>query len=378
MIIGAMLLIASIARAAPPPTVVDDAGEAIVLPDVPASIVSLAPHVTELLFDLGVGDRIKGTVRFSDYPEAAKLIPRIGDAFAMNIEAITAMQPDLIIGWLGGGNARAINRLRQLGFVVYMDQPKGLGSIPERTRRIGRLLGRESTSAALAAAFDRRLETLGVSSPGPDSPSVFFQISDQSLYTVNDQHIIGESIRHCGGRNIFGSIEIAVPLVSIEAVVAGAPDIIVISQPADAEDSGWIGRWQGYTIPAVATDRVRRIDASLISRPGLRMAEGIQSLCDIIGDPAHRVGRGESGTRNSEVVGGAALARAAIAPAAMGIKGAAMAPAAMAIEGAAIESPLIESAVTERGSLEGAGLVGESGTGASSVGALSVANAEGR
>ena len=110
---------------------------------------------------------------------------------------------------------------------------------------------------------------------------VFFQISDQQLYTVNSRHLIGQAITACGARNIFGDVALSVPMVSLESVVLRDPDIIVVSVPVEGVKSVWDDRWASLGWKA----RVRPIDASLITRPGLRMLKGIKNLCKTLQQP---------------------------------------------------------------------------------------------
>ena len=101
-------------------TVTDDLNRLIDVTEPPKTIVSLSPHLTELLFDLGVGQKVVGTVSFSDYPPSAKAITRVGDASALNFERIIQMQPDLVIAWLSGGSFQSVERLIGLGMKVYV------------------------------------------------------------------------------------------------------------------------------------------------------------------------------------------------------------------------------------------------------------------
>ena len=260
-------------------TVVDDSGTTLVLAEPARKIVSLSPHLTELLFSLGVGDRIEATVDFSDYPEAALNIPRLGNAFSVSVEAVIEQSPDLIVAWMTGGNHRTFEQLRALGYPVFVNEASSLVGIAVAVQQLGILVGKPERGLELAENFRVDLESLRQSSSGAGLPKVFFQISDAQLYTVNSQHLIGQAIEVCGAENIFSDVEFFVPMVSYESVVERNPDVLVVSSPYPGYKSAWDDRWNdlGWS------GRVRTIDASLITRPSLRMLEGIEMLCETLG-----------------------------------------------------------------------------------------------
>ena len=241
--------------------------------------VSGSSNLTELLFSLGAGDRIKATVEFSDYSEAALKIPRLGNAFSVSVEAVIEQSPDLIVAWMTGDNQRTIEQLRSLGYPVFVNEASSLGGIAAAVQQLGTLVGKPERGLELAKKFRVYLERLRQLRSGLGSPKVFFQISDAQLYTVNSQHLIGQAIEVCGAENIFSDVEFSVPMVSYESVVERNPDVLVVSSPYPGHKSAWDDRWNdlGWS------DRVRIIDASLITRPSLRMLEGIKMLCETLG-----------------------------------------------------------------------------------------------
>lgn len=275
-LLAVALLIAPLSS--PGVTVTDDTGREVSLEAPAQRIVSLAPHLTEILFELGVGDRITGTVRYADYPPAAREIPRLGDAFSVSVEAVLAAQPDVVFAWRTGGASRSVERLQQMGLLVYMNEAPTLSAIPRSVVAMADLVGRADEGRRLAADFESGLEAL---KQPAGSARVFFQISDERLYTVNNTHLIGEAITLCGARNVFAGSRIAVPLVSREAVLAARPDLIVITHEPGSAPSPWFARWRDVR---GLEARVEGIDPNLISRPGLRMQTGIGALCALVND----------------------------------------------------------------------------------------------
>lgn len=262
----------------------DDLGTEIVLANPARRIVSLAPHLTEIMFHLGIGDKIVGTVRFSDFPEQARDIPKVGDAFAVSVEAIVGLNPDLVVAWSSGGTNDAMKKIKSLGIPVYFSEPKTLADVAKSASRIARLAGRDESGRDAERQFLARLEKLQRSRNEGNRPRVFFQISTRDLYTINGNHLIGQAISHCGGDNIFGLSKIPVPRVSNESVLVAAPEVIVFSKGL-SEGNNWKQRWLKFkNIPAVTEGRLFEISADLITRPGFRMLAGIEQMCKIINE----------------------------------------------------------------------------------------------
>ena len=271
-----LVLLSSVATAHAELVMTDDLGNRVELPSPPVRIVSLAPHLTEILYELGVADKIIATVAHSDYPEAAKQIPRLGDAFSLSMESIVSLSPDLILAWSTGGNSRTIARLRALGYPVFMNESGSLASIAQAIRQIGKMVDRVAIAEQKASEFEAALAE--INSAPVLGTKVFFQIADTQLYTVNNKHLIGQAIAACGAINIFADVAVSVPLVSLESLVERQPDVIVVAMPVGGAVSQWAGTWEqlGWS------SKVHTVDASLITRPGPRMILGVKSLCQAI------------------------------------------------------------------------------------------------
>ncbi len=286
LLAGCLVSCAAVAGAL---SVVDGAGRTVTLDGSPQRIVSLAPHITEVVFDLGAGPRLVGTVRYSDWPAEAKDVPRVGDAWSASVETIVALKPDLVLAWEDGGLARPVAQIEALGIPVYFDVTKTLDQIARSQERLGILFGSRETGAARAAATRKRLAKLRAAAPRA-GPRAFFQIADQNLYTVSGTHFIGEALTLCGAANIFDAEKLAVPTVGVETVVAADPQLIIISRPLGLENV-WEKKWLDYpSIAAVRNEQIRIIDADLISRPGTRLIEGVAQLCEIVSSSAENGG----------------------------------------------------------------------------------------
>jgi iron complex transport system substrate-binding protein len=261
-------------------SVQDDAGKTVTLQKPAQRVVSLAPHVTELLFAAGGGARIVGTVSYSDFPEAAKHIPLIGDNRQIDMERVMALKPDLLVVWQHGNSEGQIEQLRQLGIPVFYSEPHKLGDIPDSVQRLGQLLGTEATAQAAAQELRQKLAELK-QHYGKRSPvRLFYQVWDKPLYTLNGQHIVSDAIRLCGGENIFARMKVTAPNVSIEAVLQENPEAIINGEQRNQEGGG-INIWQQYpTMTAVKRGNLFSLNGDLLSRSGPRMVAGTAALCE--------------------------------------------------------------------------------------------------
>ncbi len=258
----------------------DDAGKLVVLAKPAQRIISMSPHVTELLFAAGGGGRIVGAMNFSDYPEAAKAIPLIGSNNQIDLERVIALKPDLLIVWQSGNTARQLEQLGRLGVPMFYSEPRKLDDVAESLLRLGQLMGTEQIARPAAAAFRRKIAALAGKYAKRPPVRVFYQIWDKPLYTLNGQHIVSDALALCGGENIFAGLNVVAPAVSIEAVLQANPEVIFGGDQHDPLDAG-INLWKPYkTLLAVRRGNLFTLGGELLTRAGPRMADGAASLCE--------------------------------------------------------------------------------------------------
>lgn len=257
----------------------DDDGRWVALVRPAQRIVSLSPHATELLFAAGAGARVVATVRYGDFPAAARALPQVGDAQQLDLERIAALKPDLIVVWMHGSAAHQIERLRALQVPIFHSEPRSLLQIGDSLRRLGRLAGVPAQADAAAAAYAAELDGLRQRYSGRPPLRVFYQVWHQPLLTVNDQHLISDMIRLCGGVNVFGGQAALVPGVSQEAVLAAGVQVLATST-ADGEPDDSLAQWRGFQRMAPVLRQAVLIPADFVSRPTPRALEGTRRMCE--------------------------------------------------------------------------------------------------
>ncbi|MDR5792328.1 cobalamin-binding protein [Caballeronia sp. LZ008] len=264
-------------------TVVDDSGASVTLAKPAERVVSLAPHVTELLFAAGGGARVVGAVTYSDYPKEAQAIARVGDNKALDLERIVALHPDLIVVWRHGNAARQMDRLQALGVPIYFSEPKHLDDIAASIGKLGALLGTQNEARAASDAFTREIARLRARYAERPRVSVFYEVWDDPLMTLNRDNVFDEVIGLCGGANVFAAEKPRVPTISTEAVLAANPEAIVTATPGATKPDRplpALERWRRWTsMTAVARGNLFGIDGDLINRPTPRLALGADELC---------------------------------------------------------------------------------------------------
>lgn len=237
----------------------DDYGQEVVLPTPARRIVSLAPHLTELAHAAGAGTSLVGAVDYSDYPEGARRLPRVGSDARIDLEAVLALHPDLVIAWPNAGTRRAVDRLAELGIPVYRSEPRELDDIPRTIEKLAALAG---TASGAAGEFRARAAALKARYSGKATVRVFYQVWERPLQTVNGEHVISKVIRLCGGENVFADLAQIAPVINREALLRASPEVVVTSVPG--------------------VEGARYIPGDLIQRHTPRLLEGARRLCEIL------------------------------------------------------------------------------------------------
>jgi len=239
----------------------------------PPRLVSLAPHLTELAYAAGVGERLVGAVEYSDTPAAAKRLPRIGDAFRFDLEGIVRLEATHALAWGGGTPADAIERLEALGLHVETFRIVRLGDIAPAIERLGRIGGQPGVAATAAAAFERRLDGFRTDPAGAPIP-VFYQVSARPLFTLGGAHVINDVFELCGAVNVFADLDAPAAAVALEAVLKRDPAVLIVAE--DANEVRWP---RGSDMRALRCGHVLRVDPALLVRPTPRLLDGAHRLC---------------------------------------------------------------------------------------------------
>jgi iron complex transport system substrate-binding protein len=259
-------------------TVRDDDGAEVTVAKPAQRVISLAPHITELLFAAGGGSQVVGVVSYSDFPEEAKKIPQIGSNRELDLERIIALKPDLIVVWRHGSPDRQIEMVRKLGVPIFHSEPQHLEDIADNVAKLGQLMGTDAIAKPTAARLRTQLTDLRTRYAHRSVVRSFYQVWDHPLYTLNGKQIVSDALRLCGGENVFAALAVTAPVVSVEAVLQENPEAIF----GTAEKNyGGVNLWKEYgMLTAVRNGNLFTVDGQLMNRAGPRMIAGAAQLCE--------------------------------------------------------------------------------------------------
>lgn len=247
------------------------------------SIVTLAPNLAELVFAAGAGGRLKAVVEYSGFPAPVAAIPRVGDAFRIDIERIIELDPDLVIAWKSGNPQTALQKLQQLGITVWQVEITSPEEIPDTVENISKAAGTHAAGLAEAVRLRELLARLQRHNAGKSRLDYFYQITPRPLYTVNGQHIISRSLAICGGHNVFAELPSLAPPISRESVILADPQVMIA--PEVQGDPPALLAWQEWPrLRAVQSGRLLYLPADEINQATPRLLNSIELACKFFDD----------------------------------------------------------------------------------------------
>lgn len=255
---------------------IDTSEHPVVLEKPAERIISLSPGLTEMLFAIGAGKKIAGVSADSNYPVAAKKIPVIASASQLDLAAILALRPDLIVAWKGGNPADQLQRLQSWHIPVYFYRPGNIADISLAMIQLGLLTGTTTQANNVAGRFRQKISKLKQRYHGKKRLRVFYEIWLHPLFTIGSTSLISKAMTLCGGTNVFSRTFGAAPQIELESVFAANPQVIIGGFNRNRWKRHWL-RWQ--SIAAVKAGQLYSINPDLLQRFGPRFAEGTAQLC---------------------------------------------------------------------------------------------------
>jgi len=268
---------------------VDDVGQELCLPATAHRIVTLSPGATELIFAAGAGDRVVAVVNYSDYPPEALELPLVGSHTRVDMEALLALRPDLVITWVTGNPPAQMELLDELGIPTFAIEPRTFEGVSSVIERLATLAGTEQEGLAEAERFRVGITALSEQYRNAEPIPVFYQVWEQPLMTINNDHLIGKVLQLCGGVNVFGDMPRLVPRISAEVVLQADPHAILTGS-VDGVSDDQLDSWKQYSeLTAVKKNNLFFVPASPISRPTPRLLEATRIVCDYLDSARERL-----------------------------------------------------------------------------------------
>lgn len=243
------------------------------------TIIALAPHIVEMLYDVGAGEQIIGTTSFADFPEQAKKIPRIGNYVRLQLERVIELQPDLIIAWKSGNPSDDLARLAQLGFNIVYSQPITFEDIASELRLFAKLTGHKEQGEIIAKNFEQELRKITKAYQNKSEITGFYELWSRPLTTVAQGSWPQQFLNICKVKNPFEQVLTPYPQISIEQVLPASVQLIIQPLSVNQKDREAFN-WQDWAIiPAVANKNIIQPDADAIHRMTLRSLTALKDLC---------------------------------------------------------------------------------------------------
>ncbi|RBW52166.1 cobalamin-binding protein [Marinobacter sp. F3R11] len=263
-------------------------GKELCIPAPAHRIVTLSPGATELMFAAGAGDKVVAVVNYSDYPPEALKLPLVGSHTRVDMEALLALRPDLVITWVTGNPPAQMELIDELGIPAFAIEPRTFEGVSSVIERLATLAGTEHEGLAEAERFRVGIAALSEQYRNAEPIPVFYQVWEQPLMTINNDHLIGKVLQLCGGVNVFGDMPRLVPRISSEVVLQADPHAILTGSVEGVSD-GQLDMWKQYSeLTAVKKNNLFFVPASPISRPTPRLLEATRIVCDYLDSARER------------------------------------------------------------------------------------------
>jgi iron complex transport system substrate-binding protein len=244
-------------------TLTDDLGRKVVVPDHPHRVICLMPSVTDTVFALGAADDVVGISDYTKYPAEALKKPSVGDLIKPSIETILALHPDLVIGLQPTGPMESTEQLERLGIPVFLVSPHGIAGILHSVESIGQALNRTPQADALAASLQHRVDAVRARTKGLAQPTVFMPIWYDPIITIGKHAFTTEIIEAAGGRSVTDDLAADWPQISMEIVLARAPEALLLVRGGKTTLELLRSRPGWSSVPAVQASRVYYVDGRI-------------------------------------------------------------------------------------------------------------------
>jgi len=241
-------------------------------------IVTLSPHLAEMIYELGSESSLVGVSSYTDYPESAKSIPRIGDAFILDLERMALLDPDIILAWESGTPKKVVEELDNLGYQLEIIKSKNLNEISTALSQIGQIIGKQKQASIIIKEYSDQLKDLKEEYKNKQKVTVFFQIDQQPLFTIGGNHFISEMIEVCAGINVFLELEQLAPSVSVESVIARDPQVMMSMAKGNSQDK--FQSWKKFgNMSANKYDNFYYLYSDALERPTTRIVSAGEEMC---------------------------------------------------------------------------------------------------
>ena len=263
LLVLAVLIAACLATAQASRMVTDETGRTVTVPDHPHRVICLVPSVTDTVFALGSGDDVVAISDYTTYPPAALKKPSIGSLIKPSIETILSFHPDLVVGTNIPGSTETAAQLKSVGVPVYLVDPQGLPGILRSVKSVGEALNRVPQATALNATLSRRIAAVKARTAGKPAPRVLVPIWYDPIITVGKHAFISEILETAGARSVTDDLIPDWPQISLEAVIARAPEALLLIRGGKVSIDTLKQRPGWSSLPAIQKGKVYYVESGI-------------------------------------------------------------------------------------------------------------------
>lgn len=256
----------------------DDAGRSVTLPVRVERVITLAPNLTEIVFAIGAGDRLVGNTSYCDYPAEAKNVAKVGDTLHPSLERIIALRPQVVLISTASQLEVFTQQLQSQNIAVFVTDPHDLDGVFRSMAQIGRMMGQEQQAQTLVQKLRERTDALEKAVKQAQPVRVFYQVSDEPLYTAGRDAFVTDLMRRAGALSVTAGVPGAWPKYSNESALAAKPDAIILPTGGSMGAANANVAEALRTSPAVQAGRVYRINDDHLARPGPRSVDGLEEI----------------------------------------------------------------------------------------------------
>ncbi len=259
--------------------IVDDLDSSFYFSSVPQRVITLAPNLTEMIYELGADSFLIGNTTYCNFPEEAKNITKVGDLLTVDYEKIVSLKPDLIFITVEGNSKNTYDKLKEYGFKVFVSNPRSFEGIKKTFSDFGEIFNKEKLVGYKIAEWDSIVDSIKIQSAKPDSASAMFLISIKPIMLAGGKTFVNEFLNFCGLKNISADSKVNYPLFSREEILIRNPKYIIHSfmQKDIALDiKKAYPEWKNLS--AIKSNNIISVDPDLFFRPGPRFVIALQDL----------------------------------------------------------------------------------------------------
>ena len=264
-------------------TIIDDLGNSFQFDTPPQRVITLAPNLTEFIFDLGLEKYLVGNTSYCDFPDDAKTVEKVGDMLTFNFEKILTLKPDLIFITVEGNTKETYDKFNELGLKVFVSNPRGFKGIKKTYLDFASIFGIKNKAELKIEEWNSTIAEIKQESESYNKPTMYCAVELKPIMVAGKNTFINEIIEICGGINLAAVLPQNYPVLSREEILRSNPDYFLFTAHINDKVENIVNTYPEWrSLGAVKNKKVLLIDRNLFGRPGPRFTEAVETLFKLL------------------------------------------------------------------------------------------------